>query len=363
MSEGPDTTLGEPFLGGCGAFQLLGAKLEPPSHEQNLGGVLWLQRRGALFGCSVHGFDRLVDFPPFALSRRVWKFASEASSSDEVETGIARETGHAVEKRETLDAPSKRRQLLLEGLEALESVPKPAGVLEVEAGYGDLHAGLECGKRFASATLEEAPRGRHLLLISCAAHACATRRQACAQLGPHAEGSPSLGEDIQLIVEENRRRAGTIPETEDVSQFANRVAHVSDGWEGSEVERAVGNSARDRQDPGCDFLGEFHEGVHPLPLVLHVETGLPALNQLHLTDQRREFVRNVLPPNPAGLSDQFGRFLSRRGPEVREESCAHADRLSHVQWVSVVTQHLINARTVFGMSPHIFAEGGGGHVR
>ena len=130
----PDAALGEPLFGCCGALQLLGAKLEPASHEQDLGRVLRCQRRRALVGGSVYGLDRVVDFPPFTFGCRVWKLALKASSSDKVEAAIAGESGHTVEKRETFDAPSERREMLLEGLEAFEPVPNPCGVLEVEAG-------------------------------------------------------------------------------------------------------------------------------------------------------------------------------------------------------------------------------------
>jgi len=61
---------------------------------------------------------------------------SKAPSSNEIEAGIAGESWHTIQKRETFDAPSVSREMLLEGLEALEPVPNPCGVLEVEAGHG-----------------------------------------------------------------------------------------------------------------------------------------------------------------------------------------------------------------------------------
>ena len=96
-TRGPDASLGEPLLGCCGALQLLGAKLEPASHEQYLGGILRRQRRRVLVGGSVYGLDRVVDFPPFTFGCRVWELALKASPSDEIEAAIAGESGHAVE--------------------------------------------------------------------------------------------------------------------------------------------------------------------------------------------------------------------------------------------------------------------------
>ena len=87
------------------------------------------------------------------------------------------------------------------------------------------------------------------------------------------------------------------------------------------------------------------------------------LNESHLAYQRRELVRDVFPPNLAGFPDQLGRFVSSRSPEVREESRAYADRLSHIQRVSIRIKHPVDTRAVFGMSVYVFAEGGGGHER
>jgi len=39
-SDRSDATLGEPLLGRGGSPQLLGAKLEPAGHEQDLGGIV-----------------------------------------------------------------------------------------------------------------------------------------------------------------------------------------------------------------------------------------------------------------------------------------------------------------------------------
>ena len=251
--------------------------------------------------------------------------------------------------------------MLLEGLEAFHPVPDPCGVFEVEAGYGTSDMVFEYDERRASLPFQEAPCGRYLAPISFAARSSATRGQAGAQLGPHAEGRPSLAEDFELIVEKHRCGPRAIPEAHSVSQIPNRAAHLPDGWKGSEVERSIGNGPRDGQDPGCGFLREFHEGKHPLSLVLPVESRLPTLNESHLTYQRRKLVRDVFPPNSARFPDQPGRFFPGRSPEVREEARAYADRLSYIQRVSIGTQHVIDARTVFGMGPHIFAEGGGGH--
>ena len=251
--------------------------------------------------------------------------------------------------------------MLLEGLEAFDPVPNPCGIFEVEAGNGPSDVAFEYGERRASPPFQEAPCGHDLAPISFAARSPATRCQAGAQLGSHAERRPSLAEDFQLIVEKHRCGPRAIPEAHGVSQVPNRAAHLPDGRKGSEVEGSIGNGARDRQDPGRGFLREFHEGERPLSLVLPIETGLPTLNESHLTYQRRKLVRDVFPPNSARFPDQPGRFFPCRSPEVREESCAYSDRLSYIQGVSIGAQHLIDARTVFGMGPHIFAEGGGGH--
>jgi hypothetical protein len=115
-----------------------------------------------------------------------------------------------------------------------------------------------------------------------------------------------------------------------VSQIPDGAAHIPDGRKGSEVEGAIGHGAGDGQDPGGGFPRELHEGIHPLALVLAVEPGLPALNESHRPDQRRKLVRDVFPPDSAGLVDQPGRFFPSRSPEVGEESRAHADRLPHI---------------------------------
>ena len=314
-----------------------------------------------MFGGSVYGLDRLVDLAPFACGCRVWKLTAKASPTDEIEAAITPESRHTVEKCETFDAASERREMLLEGLEALHPVPNPCGVFEVEAGHGTSDTAFEYDEWRASSPFQEAPCGHYLAPVSFAARSPATRCQAGAQLSPYAEGRPSLAEDLQLIVEKHRCGLRAIPEAHGMSQIPNRAAHLSDGRKGSEVEGSIGNGARDGQDPGRGFAGEFHEGKHPLSLVLPVEPGLPTLNESHLTYQCRKLVRDVFPRDTARFPDQLGRFFPGRSPEVREESRAYADRLSHIQRVSRGIKHLIDARAVFGMSPHIFAEGGGGH--
>ena len=253
--------------------------------------------------------------------------------------------------------------MLLEILEALDPVPKLCRILVVEAGHGALHAALECGEWCASATIQKPPRYRHFSLVSFPAHSPGAWCQAGAQLGSHAEGRPSLTEDFQLIVEKHGRGPRAIPEAYDVSQFPDRATHRTHRRKGSEIERAIRNGARDGHDPGCDFPREFHEGIDPLSLVLHVEPGLPTLNEFHLTDQSRKLVRDVFPLDSVGFPDQLGCLLPWRSPEVRQEPCTHPDRLTHIQRVSVGAQHLIDARTVFGMSPYVFAEGRRGHGR
>ena len=319
------------------------------------------QRRRALLGSSVHGLDRLVDLTPFARGCRIWKLTAKASPTDEIEAAITPESWHTVEKRETFDAASERCEMLLEGLEAFDSVPNPCCVFEVEAGHGPSDVAFEYDEWLASPPFQEAPCGRYLAPISFAARSPATRCQAGAQLGPHAERRPSLAEDFQLIVKKHRCGARAIPEAHGVSQIPNRAAHLPDCRKGSEVEGSIGNGTCDGQDPGRGFPRELHEGKRPLSLVLPVEPGLPTLNESHLTYQRRKLVRDVFPPNSARFPDQPGRFFPGRSPEVREESRAYADRLSYIQRVSIGAQHVIDTRTVFGMGPHIFAEGGGGH--
>ena len=67
---------------------------------------------------------------------------------------------------------------------------------------------------------------------------------------------------------------------------------------------------------GAISLGQFDERVDPLTLVLNVEAWLPALNELHLPNQRREFVRDVFPADPTGLADQVCGLVTWRCTEV-----------------------------------------------
>ena len=141
--ERPDAALSKPLLGCCRALQLLGAKLEPPSNEQDLRGIVGRERRRARCWGSVHGLDRLVDLPTCARGRRVRELAAKASPTDEIQAAITPESRHAVQKRETLHTVSKRREMLLEGFEASHPVPDPRGVLEVESAYGAFYPALE----------------------------------------------------------------------------------------------------------------------------------------------------------------------------------------------------------------------------
>ena len=75
---------------------------------------------------------------------------------------------------------------------------------------------------------------------------------------------------------------------------------------------------------------DLHECVDALALVLHVEARLPFLYQLHLVDERREFVGYVLPRDPPGFADELPCLLALGGSEVRQQPCAHVHRLSHV---------------------------------
>jgi hypothetical protein len=119
-----------------------------------------------------------------------------------------------------------------------------------------------------------------------------------------------------------------------MSEFPDGGAHFTYRRKRSEVERAIGNGACDRQNPERDFPSDFHEGIHPFPFVLNVEPGLPTLNKFHLLDQRRKLVLDVFLPDSAGFPDQLSHLLPRRSPEIGEEPWTHADRLSHIQRVA-----------------------------
>ena len=106
-----------------------------------------------------------------ACSRRIWELAPKTSLADEVEAAITRESGHAVEKRETFNAPPECGEMVLKRPQAFDPVTNPCGVLEFEAGHGVFHTPLECGQWFASSTLEKASCGPYFLLVRLAAHA------------------------------------------------------------------------------------------------------------------------------------------------------------------------------------------------
>jgi hypothetical protein len=95
----PDATFGEPLRGCSRTLQLLGAKLEPPNHEQDFGGLQRLQRCRTPFGGSVDGLHRIVYLLAFAFACWVRKLPSQVSSADEVEVAFTGESGHTVEKR------------------------------------------------------------------------------------------------------------------------------------------------------------------------------------------------------------------------------------------------------------------------
>ena len=101
-----------------------------------------------------------------------------------------------------------------------------------------------------------------------------------------------------------------------MSELADRAGEGADPGERTIVRRAVFGDARNRQHSWSLLTRDLHERVDALALVLDVEARLPLLDQLHLVDERREFVGDVLPRDPPGFADELPCLLALGSPEV-----------------------------------------------
>ena len=128
-----------------------------------------------------------------------------ASASDAV---VASKPRNPVKKAQVLDPSAKGHELISEAGEALQAVPQEGSVLEVHALRGLCHLAFEILDRPVSTALEEAARHRDGGFVFLGRGTAAAWRQTRAQVGPEAPRGAARIEDLELVVEEDRRVPG-----------------------------------------------------------------------------------------------------------------------------------------------------------
>src|SRR5690606_18046416 len=192
----------------------------------------------------------------------------------------------------------------------------------------------------------------------------AAGREARSEVGAHAAGDAAVPEDLELVAEEDRRVAGAVAQPEHLGELAHRSRHRADPREGAEIGGAVPRDPGHRQQARRRLVRDLDERVDPAALVLHVEARPRLLDQAHLSDERGELVRDVLPVDGRALADQIPRLLAAGCAEVGQEPRAHPDRLADVEEASLGVRHAVHAGSILGAGAHVLAEGGvGGHEK
>ncbi len=186
----------------------------------------------------------------------------------------------------------------------------------LHAGRGRAHLLYQLSKRLFGATLEESTCDVDGLSVPGRRWAPTTRRQASVEVRPDAARYTPAWEDLELIVEEDRGLRRAVAEPEYMSELADSAGEGTDSRERTVVRRAVFCDASNRQHSRSLLTRDLHERVDALALVLDVEARLPLLDQLHLVDECREFVGDVLPRDPPGFTDELPCLLALGGPEV-----------------------------------------------
>ena len=242
-------------------------------------------------------------------------------------------------------------------LEPLDAISQQCRVFEVCSLRGGAHLSLELAKRMPGATLEKSVCDVDGLPVLGRGWPATTGRQTRVELCPDAAWNTPARKDLELVVEEDGGRRRAVAELEHVSEFADSSSECADSRKGTVVGRAVISDARDWQHSRRPLTRDLHERVDALALVSHVEARLPLLDQLHLMDERREFIGYVFPRDPSGLVDQLPCLFSPGGSEVRQESSAHVHGLADIQQLIAWTVHAVNARPNFCLGTDVFAKG------
>ena len=263
---------------------------------------------------------------------------------------------HAVEPGEFPALSAQDPQLIAQFPQPLYAVPQQGGVFEHPALRGRAHPALETTQRRVVRALQEGPCRGHAGAVSGLSASARARRQAPVELRPDAFGVDGERKKLRLVAEPDGRGRRAVAQREHVRQLpetaTDGVAAAQRAVVAGAVRDDAGGHDKSRRGPRRDL----DEGVPGVAPVLHVVGRLLVANQSHLVEQGGELVRQRLPIDALGTTEDLRGLLARPGAEIREKTGPEADRLADVQHRAVAIHHAIDARSILRAFPDRCAE-------